>query len=136
LLTSIDYEQAVAIGVCPELNIHDEKERLETQQAYLERHVLQLARLAHDCGIDGIVCSPQEVPRLRRSFDHDDLKLLTPGIRPAGGKVHDQKRVATPAGAIKAGSDFLVVGRPITEAADLIKAADEIIDEIAGALTA
>lgn len=136
LLTSIDYDQAVAIGVCPAMNILDEQERLETQKMLLERHVLQLARLAHDCGIDGIVCSPQEVPMLRRSFDHDDLKLLTPGIRPAGGKVHDQKRVATPAGAIKAGADFLVVGRPITEAESLVDAAEAIINEIESALAA
>ncbi|MCC7523130.1 orotidine-5'-phosphate decarboxylase [Candidatus Uhrbacteria bacterium] len=136
LLTSIDYDQAVDIGVCPQLNIIDEQERLETQKMYLERHVLQLARLAHDCGIDGIVCSPQEVPMLRRSFDHDDLKLLTPGIRPVGGKVHDQKRVATPAGAIKAGSDFLVVGRPITEAESPVEAAESIINEIEAALAA
>ncbi|TCP91204.1 orotidine-5'-phosphate decarboxylase [Cricetibacter osteomyelitidis] len=77
--------------------------------------VIRLARLTHRAGLDGVVCSPQEVEILNSTFG-SDFKLVTPGIRPEGSQVGDQRRVMTPEEAIKAGSDYLVIGRPITQA--------------------
>ena len=79
--------------------------------------VRRMADLARDCGLDGIVCSPQELPVLRTAFDPPFL-MVTPGIRPTThvAGTDDQKRVMTPALAREAGADYLVVGRPITEA--------------------
>jgi orotidine-5'-phosphate decarboxylase len=91
------------------------------------------ARQAREIGVDGLVCSPEEVTAVR-GIVGDQMSLVTPGIRPAGSAVGDQKRVMTPSRAIKAGSDYLVVGRPIMEAADPKAAADAIQAEIAQAL--
>jgi orotidine-5'-phosphate decarboxylase len=93
---------------------------------------LRLGRLALASGIRGFVCSAGEVASLRRELGAD-VTLVTPGIRPAGGDVGDQKRVATPAAAIRAGSSLLVVGRPIRDDPDPGKAARRILDEIAQA---
>lgn len=90
------------------------------------------AAQARDLGVDGLVCSPEEVANLRRIVG-DGLTLVTPGIRPAGSAAGDQKRVATPATAIAAGADYLVIGRPITGASDPKAAAEAIVAEIAGA---
>jgi len=79
--------------------------------------VLRLAHLAQDAGLDGVVCSAQEAARLRGELGHD-FSLVTPGIRPAGAAAGDQQRVMTPTQAIAAGADYLVIGRPITQAAD------------------
>jgi orotidine-5'-phosphate decarboxylase len=78
---------------------------------------LRLARLADDCGLDGVVCSAREAATVRAETG-EEFVLVTPGIRPAGAPAGDQRRVATAAEAIAAGSDFLVVGRPVTEAVD------------------
>jgi orotidine-5'-phosphate decarboxylase len=87
------------------------------------------AAQAHDIGIDGLVCSAEEAANLRTIVGHS-MVLVTPGIRPAGSASGDQKRIMTPARAIEAGADYLVVGRPVTEAADPKKAADAIVAEI------
>src|SRR5512134_580632 len=81
------------------------------------------AQQAQVLGVDGLVCSPEEAAHLRKVVGHQ-MNLVTPGIRPAGAAVGDQKRIMTPARAIAAGADYLVVGRPITEAADPKSAAD------------
>jgi orotidine-5'-phosphate decarboxylase len=98
---------------------------------------LSLARLAKRCGLDGIVASPKEVRQIRRGCGRDFL-IVVPGIRPHGGpsRSDDQARVATPAETIRAGADYLVVGRPITAAADPPSAARAISEEIAAALQA
>ena len=88
---------------------------------------------AQALGIDGLVCSPEEAARLRKIVGHQML-LVTPGIRPAGAATGDQKRIMTPARAISAGADYLVVGRPVLEAADPEAAANGIVAEIAQAL--
>ena len=95
-------------------------------------HALRLARLALASGVRGFVCSASEVAALRRELGAD-VTLVTPGIRPAGGDVGDQKRVATPAAAIQAGSSLLVVGRPIRDDPDPGAAARRIVEEIARA---
>lgn len=91
------------------------------------------ARQAQDIGIDGLVCSAEEAASLR-GIVGARMNLVTPGIRPAGSDVGDQKRVMTPARAIAAGADYLVIGRPIIGAADPKAAADTIVAEIAAAL--
>jgi orotidine-5'-phosphate decarboxylase len=85
----------------------------------------RLAALAVDAGARGLVCSPQEVAALRAEVG-DDIMLITPGVRPAGADVNDQARVATPEEALRAGADLLVIGRPITGAADPGAAASAI----------
>lgn len=117
VLTSMDTAQLEAIGV----------------GASSSEQVLRLAQLARNCGIDGLVCSAEEVGLLRQQLGPDAM-LVTPGIRPAGAEINDQKRVATPAAAIRAGASALVLGRPITQAADPAKAAAAILSEIAAAL--
>jgi len=92
--------------------------------------VAQRARQAQAIGIDGLVCSAEEAANLR-AIVGEGLSLVTPGIRPAGSAVGDQKRVMTPARAIAAGADYLVVGRPIVAATDPKSAANAIVAEIA-----
>lgn len=92
-------------------------------------NAIRLAALARDAGCSGVVCSAHEVHDLKQFFGTDFL-TLTPGIRPAGSAHGDQKRVMTPAMAVQAGSDYLVVGRPITEAPDPLVAAKAILDEM------
>lgn len=90
---------------------------------------LHLAKLAQEAGLDGVVCSPQETALIRKKCGEDFL-IVTPGVRSAGSAKGDQKRIETPAKAIKAGADHLVIGRPITQAADPKQAAIKIIDSI------
>jgi orotidine-5'-phosphate decarboxylase len=106
------------------------------------RRVVQLARLAQKAGMDGVVASPQEIRAIRRACGKDFL-IVVPGIRPIVGggptgrrkhKTDDQARVATPAEAIRAGADYLVIGRPITGAPDPEAAARAILEEIGSAL--
>jgi orotidine-5'-phosphate decarboxylase len=87
------------------------------------------AAQARDTGVDGLVCSAEEAANLR-AIAGPGMVLVTPGIRPAGSAGGDQKRIMTPAQAIEAGADYLVVGRPVIEAADPKKAADAIVSEI------
>lgn len=94
--------------------------------------VLRLARLARDCGLDGVVSSAHEIAPLRQALGAEFL-LVTPGIRPAGVAAGDQKRVTTPAEAVALGASYLVVGRPIADAADPKAAAEAIIAEMAEA---
>jgi orotidine-5'-phosphate decarboxylase len=98
----------------------------------VEQLVGERAQQAQEIGVDGIVCSAEEAAPLRLIVGPDML-LVTPGIRPPSSARDDQKRVVTPRQAIAAGADYLVVGRPIVEAADPRAAADAIVDEIAAA---
>jgi orotidine-5'-phosphate decarboxylase len=90
---------------------------------------LRLARLGKDAGLDGVVCSPQEATAIKTGCGGEFLTVC-PGIRPAGADTGDQKRIATPRGAVEAGADFLVVGRPITGAADPAAACAAILREM------
>ena len=98
----------------------------------LSEQALRLGEMALASGIDGLVTSVHEAADLRRRFGSGPI-LVTPGIRPAGADVGDQKRVATPAAAVRAGADFLVVGRPITEAADPAAAVMSLFQEMESA---
>ena len=94
-------------------------------KAELTTHVLNLARLTKQAGLDGVVCSAQEAQMLRSDLGHD-FCLVTPGIRPANASKDDQSRIVTPADALKLGSSYLVIGRPITKAADPLAALQAI----------
>ncbi|WP_428533208.1 orotidine-5'-phosphate decarboxylase [Rhodopila sp.] len=109
VLTSLDQEDLFGVGVAGPV----------VEQA------LRLGRLAVECGADGLVCSPQEVAPLRQALGAS-VKLIVPGIRPAGSSADDQGRTMTPADAIAAGADWIVVGRPITGASDPGLAAADI----------
>jgi len=113
VLTSHDEECLAAIGL----------------SGTLADSVRRLARLAKDAGADGVVCSPHEVAVVREACGPSFL-VVTPGIRPAGAALGDQARAATPAAARAAGADYLVVGRPITEAPDPAAAADAVVGEM------
>lgn len=92
--------------------------------------VARLARLAKASGMDGVVASPLEVSAIRAAVDEPGFVVVTPGVRPAGASFADQKRVTTPREAIVAGADYIVVGRPILEAPDPVKAARQILDDM------
>ena len=115
------------------LTSHDEDSLGEIGvEGQLAGSVRRLALLAHEAGLDGVVASPHEVGLLREACGAGFL-IVTPGIRPAGSSRHDQARAATPAAALAAGADYIVVGRPITEAADPAGAAEAIVREMEGA---
>ncbi|WMN59973.1 orotidine-5'-phosphate decarboxylase [Pseudoalteromonas xiamenensis] len=101
VLTSMDEAQLKRLGV----------EKSPAEQ------VMYLAKLTKEAGLDGVVCSAQEAASLKAELGAD-FKLVTPGIRPAGADAGDQKRIMTPKLAVEAGSDYLVIGRPITQASD------------------
>lgn len=117
VLTSMDQMQVNAIGV----------ERTPAEQVTL------LAQMGRGAGIHGFVCSPQEVGTLRALTGPEGV-LVIPGIRPAGAGIGDQKRIATPADALRQGASYLVVGRPITQAGDPAAAADAVLREMAEVL--
>jgi orotidine-5'-phosphate decarboxylase len=100
----------------------------------IRREVGRLAALAHDAGLDGVVASALEAKWVRKSLEPPFL-IVTPGIRPAGTAKGDQKRVATPADAVAAGADYLVVGRPVTQAPDPVAALAALRAEVAAART-
>lgn len=115
VLTSMDQASIGEIGV--DRNIGEE--------------VIALARLAKDAGLDGVVASPNETSPIRQNLGKDFI-IVTPGIRPAGAEKGDQKRTMAPDGAIRAGADYIVVGRPVIEAKDPVYAAKSIIKEMEG----
>ena len=96
----------------------------------LPEYALQMALMAQEAGLQGAVCSPQEVEQLRGVCGNDFL-LVCPGVRPNWAQAGDQKRSMTPAAAIKAGADYLVIGRPITGASDPVAAWERICEELA-----
>ena len=110
-----------------DIDLHEAGYALGVDEVVADR-----AKRAHDLGLDGIVCSAEECAALHLLVGND-MVLVTPGIRPAGSAHADQKRVVTPANAIAAGADYLVVGRPITAASDPPAAAAAIIADIAAA---
>jgi orotidine-5'-phosphate decarboxylase len=94
-----------------------------------DQHALNLARITHEAGLDGVVCSPLDLAHIRTALPRNFLTVV-PGIRPADAASHDQKRVATPKAAVDAGADILVIGRAITGAADPAQAAHDILQSL------
>ena len=115
LLTSMDQNDLTDIGL----------------QGSPEQIVERLAQLANDCKLDGVVCSALEAAHLRQQTGKD-FCLVTPGIRPSGGQADDQKRITTPRQAIQNGADYLVIGRPITQATDPLLVCQQLHTEISG----
>ncbi len=117
------------IGVTVLTSLNDDDLKAIGQSAPADAQVVRLAKLAKLSGLDGVVCSPKEI-RIVREACGPDFLIVTPGVRPAGSEAGDQRRVMTPADALKAGADILVIGRPITGAADPAAAARAIAEEI------
>ncbi len=115
VLTSLDDADLEAVG----------------QRGPASEQVLRLARLAQDCGLDGVVCGPREIAALRQACG-PGFTLVVPGIRPDWAAADDQKRITTPREALEAGADYLVIGRPITGAEDPAAAARRVAAELAG----
>ncbi len=120
--------------ICLGVTVLTSLERADLQRdlgvaSSVEGHVLHLAERAHVAGLDGCVASAREIRRLRSLMPRTWV-IVTPGIRPAGGAADDQARIATPAAAVGAGADYLVVGRPITASADPAAAARAILRDI------
>lgn len=116
---SFGEEQApnlVGVSVLTSLDQHVLTDHLGIQRS-LEDHMTYLSKLAIECGMDGVVCSCHEVSKLRAAVGHGII--VTPGIRLAQGETHDQKRVGTAQQAIQDGADYLVIGRALTDSADL-----------------
>ena len=116
VLTSMNADDLVGIGIT------------DSPEAQVSR----LATLTKNCGLDGVVCSAQEAPKLKVE-QGADFKLITPGIRPLTADKGDQQRIMTPTDALKAGSDYLVIGRPITQASDPLASLEAIHSEVIGA---
>lgn len=118
VLTSANDSTLAEIGLAPDAD------------AVVER----LALLTEASGLDGVVASPKEVALVRVAVNRPDFIIVTPGVRPAGATANDQKRVTTPREAVAAGADYIVVGRPIIQAKDPARAAQEVIEEIESAV--
>ncbi len=124
LLTSLSRADLMEVGYSPELSRD------------LEEAALRLASLAYRCGVHGVVCSAKEVARIKEAFPH--LMTVVPGVRPdwlEESLADDQKRIASPGEAIRAGADYLVVGRPIRESRDPRAVAERILAEMAEAFS-
>lgn len=117
VLTSANHDTLLEIGISDDVS----------------QQVVRLAKMGADCGIGGIVGSAHEIAALREAI-HPNIKLVIPGIRPAGAEKHDQKRTMTPGKAVAAGADYLVIGRPITGAPDPTTAARQILEQIESAV--
>lgn len=125
----VGVRRPLMIGVTVLTSLGDDDLEAVGQHGPAADQVRRLAALAQAAGLDGVVCSPQEIEPLRRDCGRDFV-LVTPGIRPAGAAVGDQKRVMAPGEAVRRGADYLVIGRPITTAADPAAAARDIAAEI------
>lgn len=114
VLTSADASTLAEIGV----------------RATVEEQVASLARLADDCGLDGVIASPHEIALVRRAVGRAGFLIVTPGVRPQSAPSDDQRRVMTPGEAVRSGADYIVVGRAILKAPDRLGAALEIVEEM------
>jgi orotidine-5'-phosphate decarboxylase len=122
----------VVLGVTVLTSLRDADLRAVGISKPLEEEVVQLASLAQQAGLDGVVASPLEIKPLRQACG-EDMMVVTPGVRPHKGKRHDQARVMSPHEAVEAGADYVVIGRPIRDAKDPLKATQEILQEIKSA---
>lgn len=125
---NIDRPLIIAVTVLTSSNDHTLKET--GVGTGTEEQVLKLAELTAKCGLDGVVASPHEIEPIRAQIASNEFRIVTPGIRPSSATNDDQKRVMTPGSAVSNGANHLVIGRPITAAADRLKAIEAIIREI------
>ncbi len=124
-------DRPIIVGVTILTSLDDTDLDAVGYQNKVSNQVLRMALLAKESGLDGVVCSPHEI-KLIKDACGADFKLVVPGIRPSGSAKGDQKRIMTPKEAVDLGADFLVIGRPITQADDPAAAAQAIADEING----
>ncbi|OGZ54535.1 MAG: orotidine 5'-phosphate decarboxylase [Candidatus Ryanbacteria bacterium RIFCSPLOWO2_01_FULL_48_26] len=134
ILTTLDYDDLVALGIFPNASFSNPDALVIHKKEKMEHLVVSLARAAQKAGLDGVAASVHEAPLIRNACG-PNFRIVTPGIRPAGADAGDQKRLDTPANAIKAGADELVVGSPIYKDPNPAEAAERIVREIAEALT-
>lgn len=119
----------LAVTVLTSIGQQELEEEMLISGSKVEEVVVKWALMAKNAGINGVVCSPREIEAIRAACGND-FKIVTPGIRPAWSEKNDQVRVTTPADALRMGADYMVIGRPILKAADPIKAAQMIIEEM------
>ncbi len=119
---------ALAVTILTSMDEKNLRKELKIMRS-LQREVSHLARLAHRAGLHGVVASPQEIKMLRRAV-RGGFVILTPGVRPTWAGKDDQKRTMTPAEAVAAGADYIVIGRPVLKAADRQEAVRKIVEEI------
>jgi orotidine-5'-phosphate decarboxylase len=122
-------EKPLLLAVTVLTSLKEEQLREMGMDERVNEQVLRLARLAEESGMDGVVCSPQEIDIIKGEFGREFL-VVSPGIRPLWSDAQDQKRILTPAEAFKKGVDYMVIGRPVTKAASPPEALRKIIDEL------
>ena len=125
----LEVTRPLVLGVTVLTSLDDDDLDAVGQRGPASDQTVRLANLARDSGLDGVICSPREIAALRTACGSDFL-LVVPGIRPTWAAADDQKRIMTPAEALDAGADYLVVGRPITAAADPVAAARRLVEEL------
>jgi orotidine-5'-phosphate decarboxylase len=120
---------SLAVTVLTSISQEELEEEIGVKGTKLKDLVVKWAVMAKECGISGVVSSPQEVEAIRAACG-PEFKIVTPGIRPAWSEKNDQKRITTPSQALQMGADFMVIGRPITQAENPVEAALRIISEL------
>lgn len=120
---------SLAVTVLTSISQEELEEEIGVKGTKLKDLVVKWALMAKECGISGVVSSPQEIEAIRAACG-PEFKIVTPGIRPAWSEKNDQKRITTPSQALQMGADFMVIGRPITQAENPVKAALKIIGEL------
>lgn len=131
LLTSLTYDDLVELGLAPRYQSTGmtEEEVTYNKATMMLELVVRFATLAKDCGLDGVICSPNETTAVQNVCG-PDFVIVNPGIRPAGSAINDQKRIATPASAVGNGAHYIVVGRPVLKQKDRRAAARAIVAEL------
>lgn len=119
----------LAVTVLTSIGQQELEKEMLVKGLKVEEVVVKWALMAKNAGIQGVVCSPREIEAIRAACG-PNFKIVTPGIRPAWSEKNDQVRVTTPADALRMGADYMVIGRPILKAADPVKAANKIIEEM------
>ena len=125
----IEAPLVLAVTVLTSISKQELAEELCVTELQLEELVVKWALMAKESGLGGVVCSPQEIVPIRQACGAD-FAIVTPGIRPLWSAANDQKRITTPRQALDMGADYMVIGRPIIQAADPCAAAQKIIDEL------
>ncbi|MEN6349184.1 MAG: orotidine-5'-phosphate decarboxylase [Syntrophomonas sp.] len=125
----VEVPLTLAVTVLTSISQQELEEEMFVSGLTVKELVVKWAEMAQKAGIGGVVCSPREIEAIRQACG-PDFKIVTPGIRPAWSEKNDQKRITTPRQALDLGADYMVIGRPITQAGDQVKAAQRIIAEL------
>ena len=121
----------LAVTVLTSISQEQLSQEMYVQDLKIQELVVKWALMAQECGIKGVVCSPQEIIAIRQACG-PEFKIVTPGIRPAWSEANDQKRITTPRQALDMGADYMVIGRPIVKASQPVEAAIKIVQELEG----